>query len=139
MSPSRRPAVRGLAACRAWQPAGLAACRATCDILGCADRSLRTCRGERVIHATHWVRAAAAFLALTSAASAHHSYAMFDGSKTVTVKGFVAKLDWTNPHVFIWLHVPNPKAASGYDLYAFENGSTNVLARRGWSPKTFKV
>jgi len=92
-----------------------------------------------VIHATHWVRAAAAFLALTSAASAHHSYAMFDGSKTVTVKGFVAKLDWTNPHVFIWLHVPNPKAASGYDLYAFENGSTNVLARRGWSPKTFKV
>ena len=92
-----------------------------------------------MIHVSHWLRAAAALLVLTSSASAHHSYAMFDGSKTVTVTGFVAKLDWTNPHVFIWLHVPNAKAASGYDLYAFENGSTNVLARRGWSPTTLKV
>lgn len=64
---------------------------------------------------------------------AHHSYAMFDGSKTQTVIGTVAKLEWTNPHVFVWVYVPNKAAADGYDLYAFENGSTNVLARRGWS------
>ena len=36
-------------------------------------------------------------------ALAHHSYAMFDAARTVTVTGTVAKLEWTNPHVFIWL------------------------------------
>jgi hypothetical protein len=66
-------------------------------------------------------------------ASAHHSYAMFDGTRVLQVSGTVAKLEWTNPHVFVWVYVANSAASSGYDLYAFENGSTNVLARRGWS------
>src|SRR5262245_15469796 len=70
-------------------------------------------------------------------ASAHHSYAMFDGKQTVTVTGTVAKIEWTNPHVFIWFYVPNAARESGYDLYAFENGSPNVLTRRGWSATTF--
>jgi len=65
--------------------------------------------------------------------SAHHSYAMFDGSRTLSVSGTVAKLEWMNPHVFVWLYVPNPKAKEGYDLYVFENGSPNVLARLGWT------
>jgi hypothetical protein len=68
---------------------------------------------------------------------AHHSYAMFDGTKTLTVSGTVAKLEWGNPHVYVWVYVANPKAASGYDLYAFENGSTGVLSRLGWSKSTF--
>ena len=62
---------------------------------------------------------------------------MFDSTRTMTVKGTVAKLEWTNPHVVIWLYVPNPAAANGFDLYAFENGSPNVLARSGWSKDTF--
>jgi hypothetical protein len=70
---------------------------------------------------------------------AHHSYAMFDGTKTLTVTGTVAKLEWANPHVYVWVYVPNASAASGYDLYAFENGSTGVLARLGWSKSTFSV
>jgi hypothetical protein len=77
-----------------------------------------------------------AWLAPASAVVAHHSYAMFDGSKTLTVHGVVAKLDWSNPHVFIWVHVPNPNTPGGHDLYAFENGSTNVLTRNGWSKTT---
>ena len=83
--------------------------------------------------------AAAAWLLLAGPAPAHHSYAMFDGERTLTVSGVVAKLDWSNPHVFIWMHAPNPEAEGGYDLYAFENGSTNVLARRGWSKDTLQV
>ena len=79
----------------------------------------------------------AATLCFSAVALAHHSYAMFDGTRTLTVTGTVAKLEWTNPHVFVWVYVPNKDAASGYDLYAFENGSTNVLARRGWSKTTF--
>jgi hypothetical protein len=74
-------------------------------------------------------------LCLTSSAAAHHSYAMFDGSRTVTVVGTLAKLEWTNPHVFIWVWVQD---GSGEPvLYAFENGSPNVLTRRGWSKTTF--
>ena len=82
---------------------------------------------------------AAAFLLLASAARAHHSYAMFDGTHTLNVSGTVAKLEWTNPHVYVWMHVPNPSAPTGYDLYAFENGSTNVLARMGCTKSTLQV
>ena len=80
---------------------------------------------------------AALALGLTIAfgASAHHSYAMFDAEHTQTVIGTVAKLDWTNPHVFIWVYVPN--TGGGFELYAFENGSPNVLVKRGWSKSTF--
>jgi len=60
---------------------------------------------------------AAAWLLLVSSTSAHHSYAMFDGSKTLTVSGTVAKLEWANPHVFIWMYVPNPKAPKGGRIY----------------------
>jgi hypothetical protein len=76
---------------------------------------------------------AAVLLLLASSVPAHHSYAMFDGSQTLSVSGTVAKLEWMNPHVFVWLYVPNPKAKEGYDLYVFENGSPNVLARLGWT------
>jgi hypothetical protein len=86
---------------------------------------------------TRNVAALALGLAAAAAVHAHHSYAMFDGKQTVTVTGTVAKIEWTNPHVFIWVYVPNSARESGYDLYAFENGSPNVLTRRGWSATTF--
>jgi Family of unknown function (DUF6152) len=78
------------------------------------------------------------FVAATTAA-AHHSYAMFDGTRTLKVAGTVAKIEWTNPHVFVWVYVPNAERESGYDLYAFENGSPNVLERLGWSKTLFAV
>ncbi len=68
-------------------------------------------------------------LAAAATAAGHHSYAMFDGSRTFTVKGTVAQLEWTNPHILIWVYVPNAAAQNGFDLNAFENGSPNVLAR----------
>ena len=85
------------------------------------------------------VLAAAGWLLLASSAPAHHSYAMFDGSRTLTINGTVAKLEWVNPHVYLWVYVANAKAQGGHDLYAFENGSPNVLARAGWSKSTFKA
>ncbi|MDH3282833.1 MAG: DUF6152 family protein [Gammaproteobacteria bacterium] len=51
---------------------------------------------------------------------------MFDGSQTKTVTGTVVQLEWLNPHVFHWVYVPNPARETGYDLYAFENGSRNA-------------
>ena len=82
---------------------------------------------------------AALICAGSGTAVAHHSYAMFDGTRVLTVSGSVAKIEWTNPHVFVWLYVPSTASASGFDLYAFENGSTNVLSRRGWSKSAVPV
>jgi hypothetical protein len=73
------------------------------------------------------------FLACVPRAHAHHSYAMFDGAKTLTVSGTVAKLEWSNPHVFVWVYVPSTKNPGKYDLYAFENGSPNAISKVGWS------
>jgi Family of unknown function (DUF6152) len=68
----------------------------------------------------------------TSSALAHHSYVMFDHSKTAVAHGIVAQLEWTNPHAFVWIYVKRlPR--SGYDLYAFETASINRLVRFGWS------
>jgi hypothetical protein len=78
-------------------------------------------------------------LVVAATAAAHHSYAMFDGTRTLKVAGTVAKLEWTNPHVFVWVYVPNAQRESGYDLYAFENGPPSSLSREGWSKTTFAI
>jgi len=69
-------------------------------------------------------------------ASAHHSYAMFDRTKAVTVSGTVAKYDLRNPHMFLWVYVKNPSTGK-QEVYAFEGGSRNMLERQGWNNHTF--
>ena len=64
-------------------------------------------------------------LAAPPVAMAHHSYAMFDASRSVTVRGTVARLEWRNPHVYLWVYVPRP-GGDGHDLYGFENGGVPV-------------
>ena len=71
--------------------------------------------------------------------SAHHSYAMFDNSKTITVKGTIARLEWTNPHVFVWLYVKKGNQPGEFDLYGFENGPITMLMRVGWTRDSFKA
>jgi len=71
---------------------------------------------------------------------AHHSYAMFDHSRTVTLEGSVAKVEWVNPHVFVWLYVKKKDGKPGeYDLYGFENGPVTMMMREGWTKDTLKV
>ena len=50
-----------------------------------------------------------ALLASATAAHAHHSYAMFDSSKTVTLHGTLKQFQWTNPHSFLQILVPSDK------------------------------
>jgi hypothetical protein len=66
-------------------------------------------------------------------AHAHHTYAMFDGSRSLTVRGTIAKVEWSNPHVFVWTYVLSRSTPGKYDLYAFESGSIGELTRLGWS------
>ncbi len=75
---------------------------------------------------------------LASPAIAHHSYAMFDGGKRLSVQGTVAKLEWQNPHVLLWVYVREP-ATDGYTLYAFESDSANALIRHGWTKDSLQT
>jgi len=72
---------------------------------------------------------AAAVLAAASA-QAHHSFAMFDHVNRVTFSGTVTQFQWTNPHVFIELDVPDGSGSIKH--YSIECASPNVLQRIGW-------
>ncbi|MGC1458593.1 MAG: DUF6152 family protein [Steroidobacteraceae bacterium] len=74
--------------------------------------------------------------ALPTAVLAHHSYAMFDMSQTVTLQGTIRDFQWTNPHSWIWIDVPNAQGTA--EQWGIEGMSPNYLARRGWSKHTLK-
>jgi hypothetical protein len=65
--------------------------------------------------------------------AAHHSFAAeFDASKPVTLEGTVSRLEWTNPHAWLYLNV---KDAGGRTLeWALELTAPAALARRGFRP-----
>src|SRR5438477_1649944 len=68
-------------------------------------------------------------------AVAHHSFAMFDAEKIMTLEGTVKEFQWTNPHAWILLNAP--KAAGGEQVqWAIEMNGPTGLARTGWLPKT---
>ena len=69
-------------------------------------------------------------------AFAHHSFAMFDMSKSVTLEGTIKQFDWTNPHTFVWVNVVNGKGET--ETWGIEGQSPNFLGRRGWSKNTVK-
>ena len=69
-------------------------------------------------------------------ATAHHGYAAFDTTREATVTGKVRTFQWTNPHTWLWIDVPNSKG--GVDVYGFEGMSPNYLGRRGWTRDTLK-
>jgi hypothetical protein len=66
-------------------------------------------------------------------ASAHHSYAMIDNSRVLEVSATIAKLEWINPHIFLWAYVADESQESGYQLYAFEAGSITMMVKSGWT------
>jgi len=76
-------------------------------------------------------------LAGAAPVDAHHAFsAEFDATKTVTLKGTISKVAWSNPHAHIHMDVPNQAGAvTSWDL---ELGSPNALMRRGWSRETLK-
>jgi len=78
--------------------------------------------------------AAAGILMLAAAAPvvAHHAFAAeFDGSKPVTLKGTVTKMEWINPHA--WLHMEVKGPDGKVVAWAIEGGAPNALLRRGWN------
>lgn len=73
-----------------------------------------------------------ALLGASVPAAAHHSFAaIFDASKPVKVTGTVTRVEWMNPHT--WIYVDAKNASGGVEQWAFELGSPNRLMRFGWN------
>lgn len=68
-------------------------------------------------------------------AAAHHSFAMFDQTKTLVLKGTVSEFQWTNPHSFIEMDVPDGPQAGHWGI---ELNSPNNLTRQGWKRNVIK-
>ena len=75
--------------------------------------------------------------ALGGSTQAHHSFAMFDRTRTTEVSGTVKEFQWSNPHVWIQLLVQNSQG--GTDEWGIECTSINFMARRGWDHDTLKA
>ena len=80
---------------------------------------------------------ALAFLVVASSAAAHHSFpAQYDIDKPIALTGKVTKVEWTNPHIFIYADVTDAKGA--VVSWAFEMGGPNALLRQGWKRDSLK-
>jgi hypothetical protein len=66
---------------------------------------------------------------------AHHSYAMFDQTRKVTIQGTVRTLEWVNPHIWVWIDVADGKG--GVTTYGFETNAPAELTRFfGWTKRS---
>ena len=70
--------------------------------------------------------------------AAHHSFAAeFDITKPVTLVGNVTKIEWTNPHAYLFIDVKDPQTGTVTN-WEIEMGSPNGLTRLGWSRNLLK-
>ncbi len=72
--------------------------------------------------------------AVPAGAFAHHSFAMFDFTKTVTITGTIKEFQWTNPHVIVWVNA-DAAGSEPSAVWSLELTSPGNLTRTGWDRK----
>lgn len=80
-----------------------------------------------------WFQTAGLALLLAGGAAAHHSDAMFDKTKEITINGTVKDWEWTSPHVWLQVTADNGKEVG------FEAVSPNTMVRQGWRWNSLQV
>jgi hypothetical protein len=85
---------------------------------------------------TRFLGVAGAVLMVAVPAFAHHSFAMFDYNKEITVTGSVKELQWTNPHIHLLVNAPDPKGVMA--VFDIEGGTPGNLRRQGWARDVVK-
>ena len=78
----------------------------------------------------------AAFVLVSAPADAHHSFVMFDTTKQVTLTGSVTSFEWTNPHTYIEVDVPDE--SGNLKHWSIELGSPSILRNSGWKHDSLK-
>jgi hypothetical protein len=68
---------------------------------------------------------------------AHHSFAVYDRTKVLTLKGDVKTFQWTNPHCVVWF-VVKPEGGGEAQEWGVETTSPGVLTRSGWTRNSLK-
>src|SRR5258707_3920856 len=82
--------------------------------------------------------AAAALAVASLPVLAHHSFAAeYDSSKAVTIKGKFVKMDWVNPHSWVWVEVTGADGKTA--TWRAETPPPNGLYRQGWTKNSLKV
>ena len=76
-------------------------------------------------------------IAMAASALAHHSFAVFDHTRTLTLRGTVTKFQWTNPHGFIEMDVKQDDGSVKH--FAIELTSINMMQRVGWRSNMIKA
>lgn len=79
----------------------------------------------------------ACVMAVTLPVRAHHSAAMFEEKRTITVEGVVTKFEYTNPHSWLWVDVTG--ADGKVVTWGFEAEGPSTLQRAGIRPSEFPV
>src|SRR5580704_16006999 len=68
---------------------------------------------------------------------AHHSFTMFDMTKRITLTGTITSFEWTNPHAYIEIDVPDEKGVVKH--WSIELGSPSILMQSGWKFSSIKT
>ena len=82
--------------------------------------------------------AAVSVMLLGAPMKAHHAFsAEFDADKPVTLRGAVTRIDWINPHSWLYIEVKDPTGK--VVPWKIEMGAPNQLLRRGWNKNSLPV